>query len=283
MNLPIDIKKYRDEILNYKPKLPLGYGPFRVLKVTSSDMLFEKVKKYPGIENIEIDKIEIYKETANQIIYSQLAAGNADLQSCVAPKDVVESIIESNPNMKHIVIPGFGITAIFFNHEKYPYNQLNFRKALSYIIDFERVKVVTSYYSDAINYSSGVVPSIADQWIDISKFTKYSKDKQKAEDLLSSLGFKKNNEGLWCDDKGKELNLVLGVRNDYSDWVLMADEISRQLTEFGLNTKPQLIPNTIFASKVQAGEYEMCIEASIAALRHPYEGYRRLYGKRSIL
>ena len=151
--------------MSYKPKYPLAYGPFSVKKVTSSEMLLTKVDKYPEIEKISVDKIHIYKDTGADALWLQIKSGNTDLQSCGAPKDVVDSIVNSNPDITHMAVPRFWIVSLFMNNDFYPFNEVKFRQALAYVIDRPKARTIGSYYADIVEYVSGIVPIMVDKWI----------------------------------------------------------------------------------------------------------------------
>ena len=274
-------QKFRNEILDYKPEVPLGYGPYIVDKVTTSDMVLNKSDKFPGNELNQIDKIHLSKAVNNNVIWSQLKRGEIDLQGCAMPRDVAESILNDNKNLK-MLLPSFPtVIALFMNTEFYPLNEVKFRQALAYIIDRKKVREIAAYYAEEVENMSGVLPRVQDLWIDTEPLNSYELNFQKAEDLLNELGFKKNNSGKWCDGEGKPFKFEIAVRSDYSDWVLVADEISRELTAFGIDTNVALVKNEIFSENAPKGKYPMVVDCSISALRHPYEGFKRLFEKES--
>ena len=268
---------YRDLMFEYKPELPLGYGPYTVKKVTSSDIVLDKVENYPGNENNTVEKLYLTKGEANELRWTFIKADRADMKEVATPLDVVESILGSNDKLKHITVPYFTNIGLYMNIEREPFNDLRFRKALAYIIDRDKAKELAIYYGTTIDKISGVLPSVKDKWIDDSSFESYNLDHVKAEDLLKEIGMTKNSSGLWCDKNGKELSFQIIGKGGRSDFNLLCEEIARQLTLFGINTGMTIMESSIYDPKVKQRDYDMTIEFTFNSSKHPFEGYKRLY------
>lgn len=267
----------RENIYAYKPEKPIGIGPFKLVKVTADTMLLEKVDKYPGIENVKIDRIEIGKFTTNELAWAQFMAGNVDIEKPATPRDVVDSILKKQPKMKHIPVPDFASMALVMNQEKYPFSDVRFRQALAYIIDRDKVRELSLYYGTTTKYISGVLPSMINKWVGTDSLNSYDRDLDKASQLLIEMGLKKDKDGFWCDANGKKLEFEIVARQGYSDWIIAAEEISRELTDFGLSTTVRIVQGEIFPVTLSTGDYDMTIEFSVFAKRHPLEGFERLY------
>ena len=266
-----------ESLREYQPEFPLGCGPFKVTKVTPSDMVLEKVEKYPNIENVDIDKVIVSRGNTNEIMWSLLKAGDLDVQECASPPDVVEAITSANPNIKHIVTPYFTNIGLFPNHDRYPFNDLRFRKALAYIIDRDTAREIGSYYGTTIDKISGLLPSNSDLWIDDSELNPYEHNLVKAEELLKDMGMTKNTAGFWCSPEGEELNLEFMLKQGATDDILMADEISRELQKFGIKTNLKVTLDALYADLLKNRLYDMALGFTFSPVQHPYEGYARMY------
>jgi peptide/nickel transport system substrate-binding protein len=102
-------------------------------------------------------------------------------------------------------------------------------------------------------------------------------DHAKAEELLSGLDLAKGPDGFWATPDGKTLEFEITSRPDYTDWVVAAEEIARQLTEFGIKTGVRLIEPAIFGPTLAGRDFDMVIEFGVFAKFHPVQGYKRLY------
>lgn len=87
----------------------------------------------------------------------------------------------------------------------------------------------------------------------------------------------KGPDGFWCTADGKKIELTMVVMSGYTDWVLAAEEVARQLTAFGLSTIVKLTPGELYGPVLAAGEFDFAIEFTIFAKYHPVQGFDRIY------
>jgi len=270
------LKAFQDSYYAYKLPLPVGIGPFKVVKVTADTMLLEKVDKYPG--NIEFDQVEIGKEGANEVRWALIMAGELDIHHPSTPPDVVSSILQKQPKVRHITVPDFSSFALVMNQRSYPFSDVRFRQALAYIIDRDKVRQLSNYYGTTIKYLCGVLPSTINSWVDTKVLNPYDKDLDKAANLLKEMGFEKDKKGFWCDNTGKKLEFEVAAPAETSDWILAAEEISRQLTDFGISCTVRILQNPIYDGTLINGDYDMAIVFSSAGSKmHPFQGFARFY------
>ena len=116
-----------------------------------------------------------------------------------------------------------------------------------------------------------------ERWIDVNKLNPYNKDLEKAESLLKEMGLQKNNKNMLCDKNGKELNLEIMCRSDYSGWVIASDEAARQLTNFGIKTNVKPVESSLENDFYKDNKFDMYMSFSVTSRIHPYEGYNRMY------
>lgn len=270
-------KEFQDDLRSFRPEKPIGIGPFRLTRVTADAMELEKVEEYPGIENLEFDKISMGKFTKNELAWAQFMAGEVDMEKPSTPRDVVDSILKAQPKIKHIPVPDFASFCVVINQEKYPFSDARFRQALAYIIDRDKVRELALYYGTTTEYICGVLPSVIDKWVNTKILNPYNLDYNRATLFLKEAGLKKNADGFWCNDKGEKIELEVTAREGYTDWVIAAEEIARELTDFGIVSNVRIVQGEIFGETLASGKYDMSIEFSVFAKRHPLEGFKRLY------
>lgn len=272
-------KIFRESLQNFKPKLPMGYGPFKLLKVTSDQMLLEKNDNHWAVKEILFDEIRIGRYTTNELVWASLIAGEIDLEKPATPIDVVNAIVKAQPKIKHIPISDFSGFSLVLNNEKFPFSEKDFRQALAYIIDRDKVRMVAHYFGNIVKYSCGILPSVLNIWTSPefrNTMKLYPVDHIKAEELLKGIGLSRNDAGFWTTNNGKELKFEI-TSNPNTDWVLAAEEMSRQLTVFGLKTNVRIIEGTLYGPTLGAREYEMAIEVAISAKLHPVQAYLNFY------
>ena len=263
---------YRESLFSYKPKMPLGYGPYKLTRLNASEMRLEAVDKYPGgTDNIKVKQVKI---SNSGVTWMLLKNNELDFLEAVASPDVVDPLIKDNNKVKQVIVPSMSNIGLWMNETRYPFNELNFRKAIAHIIDRKKLREIAFYFCKPIIYSTGISPVVSEKWINSKGFDEYNLNTEKATHLLEDIGMEIKN-GLWFDKNGKQLIFQIASRGG---WSIPSDEISRELTKFGLKTDVRILEDSIYPTIISSRDYDMCIDYSILAQRHPYEGFNRIYG-----
>ena len=278
------LKDLTKEVTAFKPGLPTGTGPYVLKKVTASEMYLEKFDKHWAADKVLIDVVRIYRWTSNEVVWAYLMAGKLDASHPATPKDVTEEIMKVQPKTRLVLPSDLGTFAVAFNfREGQPWRDLNLRKAVLYAVDRRKVREVCYYYAkDVAPYNHGILPSFEEQWLPedfLAKLTKYEYDPEKAAKILTDAGYKKIN-GKWHTPEGKPIEFELWVHSGYSDWVLAAQEIARQLNDFGFSVKVRPVPGETFWPGIRTDDFnQLTMEWGAVwwGTGHPYTGYYRLY------
>ncbi|WP_234946027.1 ABC transporter substrate-binding protein, partial [Caldanaerobius fijiensis] len=248
-------KVWRD-MLKYNPKLPVGTGPFKIQKVTGTDMILVKRPDYYNASNIYFEKVHLIQGTNIQNEYAMLKNGILDRDNGTPPKDILESILNSNKNLIHYMMIDPADQGFMYNLQKYPFNDVNFRRAITYVFDKTKIREVGNYYAlDTVGYSAMGVPlCFMDQWVPQEirdKMTKFTYDLQKAATLLKNIGWTKGSDGIWRDPNGKTYNFVIACNGNDPFFPNPAEVCAEQLTKFGLPTKLLAVDGSIYWANAQ--------------------------------
>lgn len=273
-----------ESIKDYKPELPLGYGPFKLTRVTADEMILERVENYPGIENIQFKTVNIKRRTGNEAQTALLQGGQIDFTETALSPDLVDAIKGQNPGMNVQTAPYFATITVVFNQgtglgeSPLPTADLNVRKAIAYILDRDKIRELAFFFGDTMNNMNGMIPAMGEKWVDTSSFEAYANDLKKAESLLSEAGYKKDGDFFTKD--GKPLEINISSRSGYTDFNIASEEISRQLNDFGIKSAPIVIPSETFSSTVTAGDFDLVLEFGAYFSRvSPWQVYERFYGE----
>lgn len=277
-------RKVREVLYKYHPEMPIGTGPFKIKRVTASDMLLVKFKDYYDAKNVHIDKIRIMRWASNEVVWSYLMAGEVDAVSPACPYDVAQEIQRRNPSIEIITPSDMSEYGLIFNCTRPPTSDLNFRRAIAHILDRDMIRKVAYYYGDTVeNYSVGIPKSFVKRWLPPEFFkglTKYDLDRKKAEEILKSAGYKRDpSTGIWKDPSGKEIHLEICAPSGLTDLVLLADASSAQLTKFGIPTQVRTVPLELFSSSIRDHKFDMAAEngAQMSKYGHPSISYNRFF------
>ena len=94
--------------------------------------------------------------------------------------------------------------------------------------------------------------TFADKWLSDEvkgKLNQYDYDQKKAEDMLTKLGFKRDSDKVWMDDKGKRIEVEFLFQEEFADWSGAAKNACEQLTTFGIKCTGRSITYTQFDAR----------------------------------
>jgi peptide/nickel transport system substrate-binding protein len=275
--------KIREVLYKFHPSLPIGTGPFKIDRVSSSDITMMKFQQHYEVENIHVDKVHLIRWANNQVIWAHLLSGDMDIGYPATPYDVSLEVLKRNPGMKIITPSNLSDFGLIFNCKKPPVSDYNFRKAIAHIIDRDVVRQVAYTYGETISdYSLGLPMSIRDHWFDedfFKELTVYDHNPEKARQILQQAGYKKDKSG-WKKPDGSSIYLEIIAPSGLTDLVLLAEAASTQLTKFGIQTNVRTIPMDIFFNTIQDDNYDMAVETCSQLLKygHPSTSYNAFYG-----
>jgi len=255
-----------NDFSKHGPAYPISSGAFEVKKVTQTDLTMEKNPNFYDATKVKFKKIDLKMVPDLNQQYALLKAGKLDHYDGTQPKDILESILAANNNLVHYQINDAACVGFMFNQAHKPFDDKTFRQAIIYALDREKIREVANYYGVASDLSgTGMPGSQVPKWIDpalLAKFTKYSHDEQKASQLLNSIGWTKNQNGIWRDKDGKSYNFTIASASDWVPAVNAGEVVAEQLTTFGLPTKYKAVDSSIYWNNVNnaKGVYDMSFD-----------------------
>jgi peptide/nickel transport system substrate-binding protein len=167
------------------PRCVIGTGPF-ILKTydkASGLYIFEANKDY-YLGNVRVDQLRIVKVN-NQVIPSLLTSGQLDAAG-IAP-EMVPGLKEKGLN---IIKSTYDWNAkLVFNHKRYPFSDVRFRKAVAYAIDRERIVKIALRGNGRVG-SPGILSP--DNPYYTEGLEEYRQDIEKSKELLSKVNYTKD-------------------------------------------------------------------------------------------
>jgi peptide/nickel transport system substrate-binding protein len=89
--------------------------------------------------------------------------GTGDIATTVLPVATMEQLGQSEDHLGFELTPSFSTTTVWVNHEKAPFNDLQFRRALKFATDKER-SALEGWLGFAVPAGEGIVPTALDKW-----------------------------------------------------------------------------------------------------------------------
>jgi len=275
-----DIAAAGKKIVAFGPPKDVSAGPFVLDSVSASEAILSKNKFFYDANKIGPDKVRLRNYTGNEQIWNYLTSGELDSAPYTStPTNVVEQILKVSNSGK---ITGLSqvSAALAFNQKYPPFDKLEVRQALAYVIDRSQVQKIGEPDSGKVaEHTSGLIEDAAKLWIgdEVGKLNPYSVDKAKAESLLTTAGLAKVG-GKWTLPGGAPFTFKIQVPAGFSDWVAGAKNIASQLTDFGIAVEATTSADfAVYQTEMAAGKYAAGFWL-IALGPSTYNAYARLYG-----
>jgi peptide/nickel transport system substrate-binding protein len=274
-----EVKQLVADLEAFQPEDAVTYGPFKIDPASVTEAQMELVKHAQGFraERIDFEKLVIYYgETAAST--PLMLAGELDYSSHgYTPSDI--AAFEQQPNVQIIRGPTGTGPAIWFNESIAPLDRKELRQAFAYVIDrAENAQVALGEAGKPVQYMAGFSDLLVPQWLSEAtqaRLNRYEKDLAKAEALLTGIGFRKGDDGVWTDDTGKPLAFELAVPSDFADWLGAAENAAQQLNAFGIKVTVRGYPSSERANTLKEAQYQLLVDfGMLSTPPHPNSAFR---------
>ena len=234
-------KKYGDDYFKLTPKnVGTGLGIFEewrpndYVSFTRNPNYWRKGK--PGWERLVV---RIVPEDASRIAY--LLGGQADIIGAPPPRDFAR--LKTRPHIKGETRATFGGWSVFLmNNARPPFDDINFRRAMSHAID--RKTICEKIYYGLVE-QSGIPAPASSWWYDKQADNSVDYDPDKARFYL---GKSKYAEGASFDLMASAVPYLL----DSKDCVVY---LQAELAKIGVNVTLQTVDNAVIQTAFIRGEY----------------------------
>lgn len=126
-------------------------------------------------------------------IRAAIMDGTADIATTVLPVATMEQLGQSEDHLGFEISPSFSTLTVWVNHEKAPFNDLQFRRALKLATDKERV-ALEGWLGFAVVGGEGIVPEALGKWhntdLEVIPF-----DVEMAKQVLKDAGYGLDSDG----------------------------------------------------------------------------------------
>lgn len=235
---------------NFKTGTNLIYdGPWEFARSTSAEQLYTKNPDFVFSKNVTADEMLVTNQTTNDVTWRALENGTVDYAGVSFSPPVFKTVMSVHDN-HFVAAPQSTGMSILFDEKTYPYNMVQVRQALAYMINRHAARLVGEPIgSVSVRVPDGMTQSANQQWLtsaQMSSLNPYNYDPSKGAALLKSVGFKKTPSG-WMMPNGKPFTLTISAPN-FSDWDAGIQEIASQLGTLGVKTQADVMDSTIFYS-----------------------------------
>jgi peptide/nickel transport system substrate-binding protein len=269
------------KLIAYGPAKDLSCGPFTLQSVNPGEADLVKNKYFYAADKIGPDKLKLRNYTGNEQIWSYLQSGELDSAPYTSLTAEVSAQIMKTAGTQRITGLSQVSAALAFNESYAPFDKVQVRQAIAYLIDRQQVQKIGEPDSGKMAaHTTGLIEDAAAKWLGqsaVDGLNPYSVDKAKADSLLTQAGLTKSN-GKWMLPGGKPFTMTIQTVAGFSDWIAAGKNIASQLTDFGIDAQAQTTADfATYQSEMAAGKYPVGFWL-IALGPSTYNAYARIYG-----
>jgi len=260
------------EATEFRPETLIVSGPYNIdpASITDASLQMNLNPTSWAAEKVNFAKIVLYNgETP--VVTPLVLSGDIDYATHGFPPATEKEFVSQG--IRIIRAPTYSGPAIYFNHDVYPLGLKEVRQAMAYSVKRDENGTVSLGASGvAHKYMIGISDNLVPDWIEpdaLSQMNTYDYNPQKAEELLTGIGFKKGDDGVWVDDKGKKLEFELIVPAEFADWSAAAENLANQLNVAGFKITVRGVQFQQHGKDIPAGNFVMAISGWGAGNPHP--------------
>ncbi len=260
--LPEHIWKNIKDPKNFRNESPVATGPYvnvtkfspSLFKVCRNESYWQQGKPY-------IDCLKFPQYSGNEQAISAASLGKVDWLG-VGISDT-KSYTEKDPNNKYW-LPAGGNTNLQLNTTKAPFNNLEFRKAMSMAINRQDlVEFATFGLTTPTKYPIGT-GEFYKSWYDEKALAKYkglmAHNPDAAKKVLDQAGIVDKDGDGWRDNAdGTPIKFKISVPSGWTDWVNSVMQISENLQDIGLNARAHTPDENAWFEAVPSGDFDVYI------------------------
>jgi peptide/nickel transport system substrate-binding protein len=265
---------------------PLSTGPWQIVYAGPEQKVADRraswwgvaagVGQLPKMERVILVPFVGEQQTAQALISNQLDY-TYSLQPATWP-----TVFKSNPKIiTHSgQKPPYGYQdwwplSLWVNNERPPFDDKDIRWAISYLIDREQLADVAwsgasapsqlplPFYPPLKPYFDAIKPLL-------DRYNTNEYNPQKAEQLLTSKGWKKDSQGMWADSSGNRFKLdIIGSGTSGN---ALGPVLPEQLKRNGIDASFSLPPD--FGDRFAKGDYNGAVNGHGGSVRDPYNTMR---------
>jgi len=252
---------YSANLIKYNPKTLKGNGPYQLQSANVSGVLYKKWDGFWDAAKITAPYIQVTPmDVSTQ--YAALKSGNIELETDTQFTDPQAQALNAGGTSHYTFIPSpVQQDGLVVNFSHYPFNLVQVRQALEYVINrndlVKRDMGGSLVQNPAEATPDGINHFEAQQFLSKDQFSQlnpYNVDQAKATQLLQSVGFKKVG-GKWITPKGQPFSFTISEEAGVPYWDEDGLIIAGYLKQFGIDVNVEDVDAGTFTTKQEAGDF----------------------------
>ncbi|MBO7383721.1 MAG: ABC transporter substrate-binding protein [Fibrobacter sp.] len=270
--------------------VPVVSGPYNLKTFSPDKIVLERDANYWGNVKhggkLPAPKFIIHSlYNGNNHFNSAMTKGNLDVSSIFLPRiwDKAKDSIRSWSRNEPYHLPG-SITTLIIAHQNAPLNDVAFRQAMTYAVNYEKIKTraISNYTPDI---QAGFILPFGSE----SKFfNKEDADKlelgfdaDKAKKILTDAGYTWNDEGRLMDKGGKPVRTItIECPSGWTDWEDAIKVIVASFQEVGIPAEEKFVDYSVWDTDLRKGTFDLAMKTQTAELSAatPWSRFEQIMG-----
>ena len=264
---------------------PVGTGPWTDVQNfsrSSFELCRNELSRYN--EDNSIDCLRFLQLNGNEQIIAAMSAGEVDWLGTGLTDPEITFTPQSEYN--NYWLPPGGDVNLQINTTKPPFNNLEFRKALSVAIDRDTIVDISTFgLTTHTRFPVGTGETYA-TWFNEEALEPYTwlmqYDPDRAAELLDAAGFvDADNDGFRDNPDGTPIAFEINIPNGWTDWINTGQTISENLQDVDINAVVRTMDQGAWNDKARTGDFDSYIMWTNGGPT-PYNTYNPMFNPRNM-
>ncbi len=250
------------EVQEFRPTELIASGPYTYNLDAVGDSFLTLTWQPNSIysDSVQFGDLKIWAGETESTTPLVLSGEIAHSTNVYAPSTVDTFVAEG---IDIVSIPrGYG-PAMLFNVEIAPWNIKEVRQAVALVIDRDQNAFLTNgANATGTLYMSGILDSLTPTLLNqdvIDQLDGYAYDLDRAAELLGSVGYSLNGDGIWADADGNTLSGEWVFPQDFIDFASATQDAVAQMNDFGFDIALRAVPWQEVPPLIRAGDFELSV------------------------
>ncbi|MEO1286410.1 MAG: ABC transporter substrate-binding protein [Chloroflexota bacterium] len=263
------------ELQEFRPEELLATGPYTYSLDDVGDAFLTLSWQPNSIysDTVNFGELKLWAgetETTTPLVLS----GEIAHATNVYPPSTIDTFVENG--LVIVTVPrGYG-PAMLFNLAREPWNIREVRQAVALVIERDQNAFLTNGFgASGTQFMSGILDSMTPSLLSqetIDQLDPWAFDTARAEELLESVGYSRNGDGIWADADGNTLSAEWVFPQDFVDFAGATQDAVAQMNAFGFDITLRALPWQEVPPIIREGSFDLSVwswgAGNVLASRH---------------